>query len=297
MNALPEVYNEIYIALRKRLKKAGIEQCGMEARLLIQTASGKTKEEFCRDLRLYASDATAARVRELAERREKGEPLAYITGEWEFYGLPMAVTRDVLIPRTDTEVLAEAAILYAKAVGPCRILDLCSGSGCIGIAVAANVPGCRVVLTDISEQALRVSRINILKNQVSSRVTAVRADALQNPPLLLGNFDVIVCNPPYIPTGDIEGLDSSVREYEPAAALDGGADGLEFYRSILSLWTKILKPGGCLMFECGAGQAESVRALMRLNGFEDVRTLKDTLDIERVVAARKITKNTEDHEV
>ena len=150
-------------------------------------------------------------------------------GEWEFYGLPLDISSDVLIPRSDTEVLAERAILRARAAGEGgRVLDLCAGSGCVGLAVAANVPACRVVLGELSEGALRVCKQNVRRNSLNARVTCVSVNALEPPASALWDFDIIACNPPYIPTGDIPGLDVSVRDYEPHMALDGGADGLDF---------------------------------------------------------------------
>ena len=234
---------------------------------------------------LYASDQVEKTVAELTARRLAGEPVAYIIGEWEFYGLTLDVDREVLIPRMDTEVLAERAILAARAAGEgCRVLDLCAGSGCVGLAVAANVPECRVVLADYSEGALRVCRQNIRRCELSDRVICAFADAKLPPLPALWDFDVIACNPPYIPTADIPTLESSVKDYEPHKALDGGEDGLEFYRTVCSKWKGALRLGGCLIFEVGAGQASDVKALLSQNGFEDVHSFQDTQGIWRVVS-------------
>lgn len=238
-----------------------------------------------RDRHLYVPDDTFEKnVEELVKRRISGEPIAYILGEWEFYGLPITVSRDVLIPRTDTEVLADAVIaLYKDALGGTRVLDMCAGSGCVGLAIAAHVPFCRVLLADKSPDALRICRMNIIRNNLTRSAISIELDALEGPPMLLGQFDIIVSNPPYIPSAEIQKLDLSVREFEPHLALDGGADGLDFYRSIASKWKSVLKPGGRLVFECGEGQAGSVRELMIHNGFTDIRTYKDSLNIERVI--------------
>ena len=218
------------------------------------------------------------------ERRLAGEPVAYLIGEWEFYGLTLDVTPDVLIPRMDTEVLAERAILLARAAGEgARVLDLCAGSGCVGLAVAANVPTCRVVLADVSEAALKICKGNVRRNELNARVTCVQADALQKPDAALWDFDVIACNPPYIPTGDLAGLDVSVRDYEPRSALDGGADGLDFYRAIAAQWGSALRLGGSLLFEVGINQAMDVAALLERSGFEDIQSTQDTQGIPRVV--------------
>ena len=224
------------------------------------------------------------KLAELLERRLAGEPVAYLIGEWEFYGLPLNISQDVLIPRMDTEVLAERAILLARAAGEgARVLDLCAGSGCVGLAVAANVPGCRVVLADVSEAALRLCKQNVRRNELNARVTCVQADALEPPDAALWDFDVIACNPPYIPTGDIAGLDVSVRDYEPRSALDGGADGLDFYRAIAARWGAALRLGGALLFEVGIGQAGDVGAILAQNQFEQIQTFQDTQGIGRVV--------------
>ena len=277
-------YNNLYLDTRQRLREAGVESAQLEARELLCHAAGKSREQFYRDMALYASDPVEEKLAALVERRLAGEPVAYLIGEWEFYGLPLEVTPDVLIPRMDTEVLAERAILLARAAGEgARVLDLCAGSGCVGLAVAANVPTCRVVLADVSEAALKVCKQNVRRHELNARVTCVQADALGKPDAALWDFDVIACNPPYIPSGDIAGLDVSVRDYEPRSALDGGADGLDFYRAITANWGSALRLGGSLLFEVGIGQAMDVGALLERSGFEDIQSTQDTQGIPRVV--------------
>ena len=277
-------YNNLYLDARKRLKAAGVEAAQLEARELVCFAAGKNREQFLRDMSLYASDEVEAKVEDLMNRRLAGEPVAYLIGEWEFYGLPLDISREVLIPRADTEVLAEQAILAARAAGEgARVLDLCAGSGCVGLAVAANASNCRAVLADVSEEALKICRQNIRRNDLNARVTCVQADARQAPPAMLWDFDVIACNPPYIPTGDIDGLDPSVRDYEPRLALDGGDDGLDFYRDIAEKWRTALRLGGVLLFEVGIGQASGVEQILSRCGYEDIETFQDTGGIWRVV--------------
>ena len=277
-------YNNLYLDARQKLKAAGVEAAQLEARELVCFAAGKNREQFFRDMSLYASDEVEAKVADLKARRLAGEPVAYLIGEWEFYGLPLDISRDVLIPRADTEVLAEQAILAARAAGEgARVLDLCAGSGCVGLAVAANAPLCRVVLADVSEEALKICRQNIRRNDLNARVTCVQTDARQVPPAMLWDFDVIACNPPYIPTGDIDGLDASVRDYEPHLALDGGDDGLDFYRDIAEKWRTALRLGGVLLFEVGIGQASDVEQILARCGYEDIETFQDTGGIWRVV--------------
>ena len=230
-------YNNLYLDARKRLREAGVEGAQLEARELVCCAAGKSREQFYRDMALYASDPVEEKLAERLERRLAGEPVAYLIGEWEFYGLPLA----------------------------------------------ANVPGCRVVLADVSEAALRLCKQNVRRNELNARVTCVQADALEPPDAALWDFDVIACNPPYIPTGDIAGLDVSVRDYEPRSALDGGADGLDFYRAIAARWGAALRLGGALLFEVGIGQAGDVGAILAQNQFEQIQTFQDTQGIGRVV--------------
>ncbi len=277
-------YNNLYLDARRQLRVAGVEAAQLEARELVCCAAGKDREGFYRDMGLYASDQVEERLAELIARRLAGEPVAYIIGEWEFYGMTLDISRDVLIPRMDTELLAERAILLARAAGEgARVLDLCAGSGCVGLAVAANVPACRVVLADMSEEALKVCKQNVRRNELNARVTCVQANAMEKPSPSLWDFDVIVSNPPYIPTGEIPQLDVSVRDYEPHMALDGGADGLDFYRAIAEQWRTALRLGGSMLFEVGETQAPEVELILGKNGFEQIETYQDTAGIWRVV--------------
>ncbi|MBE6910838.1 MAG: peptide chain release factor N(5)-glutamine methyltransferase [Ruminococcaceae bacterium] len=276
-------YNNLYLDLRQRFKRAGVFDPTRAARELICAASGKTHDELIRDGGFYAPPETEKALEELAQRHLDGEPVAYLIGEWEFYGLPLDISRAVLIPRPDTEVLAGRAIEAAQAYDEPRVLDLCAGSGCVGLAVAARVPNARVLLGELDEEAIKICRQNIRRNALTGRVSVLRADAREKPTRQLGEFDIIVCNPPYIPTADIDTLDLSVRAYEPHLALDGGADGLDFYRAIVARWRDALRPCGKLIFEVGIGQADAVLRLMRSGGFGDVQIVKDLNDIPRVV--------------
>jgi release factor glutamine methyltransferase len=163
------------------------------------------------------------------------------------------------------------------------VLDLCAGSGCIGLAVAEKAPNCKVVLGELSDGALKICRQNIRRNGLSGRAVPVQADAREQPDQTLGVFQCIVSNPPYIPSADIAGLDVSVKDYEPRAALDGGPDGLDFYRSICERWKQALVPGGRLYFEVGIGQADRVLRIMRGQGFGDIQLVDDLGGIPRVV--------------
>ena len=284
---MASTYNDLYLDTRAILRKAGVEMAQLEARELVCYAADKTREQCFRDATLYASSAVEQRVKELIDRRLAGEPVAYIIGEWEFFGLTLDVTRDVLIPRPDTELLAERAIELVQAAGEgARVLDLCAGSGCIGLAVAKNAPNCRAVLADISEAALRICKSNVRRCGLNARVTSLLANALEAPSPALWDFDVIVSNPPYIPSGDIPGLDVSVKDYEPLTALDGGEDGLDFYRAIASKWKDALRLGGSLIFEVGIHQAPDVEQILAENGFEDIRSTEDGGGIWRMVEGK-----------
>ncbi|MCI9170234.1 MAG: peptide chain release factor N(5)-glutamine methyltransferase [Lawsonibacter sp.] len=277
-------YNNLFLDTRARLKKAGVESAQLEAREIICFAADKSREQFYRDMSLYVSREMEQRVEDLVQRRLAGEPVAYIIGEWEFYGLSLDISRDVLIPRLDTELLAERGILKARESGEgARVLDLCAGSGCVGLAIASNAPECRVVLGELSEGALRVCKQNVRRNELNARVTCLSVNALENPSSTLWDFDAIVCNPPYIPTVDIEALDVSVRDYEPRMALDGGKDGLDYYRAIAAKWKPALRLGGTLIFEVGVGQAGAVEDILEENGYEEIKILPDTQNILRVV--------------
>ncbi len=276
-------YNNLYMDLRQELRAAGIEAATLEARELVCYAAGKTRQELMRDARLYVPQEVEQQVRALTARHLAGEPVAYLIGEWEFYGLPLDISEHVLIPRPDTEVLVDKAIEFLRPMGECRVLDLCAGSGCVGLAVASQVNDARVVLGELSEGALRICRQNIRRNGLSGRVVPLPMDVMAGPPAHLGEFDCIVSNPPYIPRADIEGLDVSVKDYEPHMALDGGEDGLDFYRTICRDWRDVMRPGTGLFFEVGIGQADDVLRIMRAHGFGDIQVAEDGGGIPRVV--------------
>ena len=293
-----KTYNELYLSARNLLRQNGVEGYSLEARILVAKAAGKPVAELLRDINLYATPAIEETVGDYIRRRLAGEPVAYITGTWEFYGLPMLVTPDVLIPRMDTEVLVDAAkeLLIGRKMDA-RILDLCCGSGCISCALGHELPASKLVAVDISASALEICRKNIALNRLSTRIITMQADASFSPPLGIGQFDMLVSNPPYIASGDILTLDPSVRDYEPVWALDGGETGLRFYKSIIKFWKSVLRPGGYLLFEVGEGQADDVKDMMLAGGFESAGTRKDTLGVERVVFGRMSAQDSEAYSV
>ena len=282
-------YNDLTLITRKRLMQENIPGFQLEARILVAHAAGKTVAELLRDLNLYTTEEVADRVRGYVDRRLAGEPVAYITGTWEFYGLPMVVTPDVLIPRMDTEVLIDAVkeLLTGRKMDA-RVLDLCCGSGCIACAIARELPATKLVAVDFSARSLQVFRENVALNRLNSRVLCMQADALASPPLGIGQFDVIVSNPPYIPSGEIMELDPAVRDHEPIWALDGGEDGLKFYKGIIKHWKTVLKPGGLLFFEVGENEAEAVRGMLLEGGFAEAELRQDSGGTDRVVIGRLV---------
>lgn len=284
-------FGELCIELRRQLFATEPELALPVARELVAHAAGKTPEELLRDLDLYAPARTEELAREYMAQYLAGKPLAYILGEWSFYGLPMMVTPAVLIPRDDTAAVTDLVLEALRDMEKPRVLDLCTGSGCIGVTVAKLVPEARVTLADLSEDALAVARENAARNGVTRRVSAVRADALQPAPVYLANYDLIVSNPPYITGEEMSELDPSVRDYEPRMALYGGEDGLEFYRGICRYYRHTLRDGGFLCFEFGMGQHDAVGKILTENGFGELRYRKDASNIIRAVIAQKTERN------
>jgi len=280
--------SELYLDARSALiPREKADYAGFLARNVVCHFSGLTPEQFLADREQFASEAVCEAVDAAVARLAMGEPLAYILGEWEFYGLKLAVDKNVLIPRDDTCTVTALAInkgLFLEK-DP-RILDLCTGSGCIGLAVASRVKDARVTLADISREALAVARKNISLNHLGGRVSAIQADALGKPQAFLGKFDMIISNPPYITAAEMKELPCSVRNYEPHLALYGGNDGLSFYRAIAENYKEALKPGGYLCFEFGMGQGNDVCKILEANGYTILERSRDYNDVERACIAQ-----------
>lgn len=281
-------YRDIYLSARGSLGQMEDGQsAGLIARDLLCTFSGKSPEQMIREIDSPAAEGVAARVFDGVDRLLRDEPLAYVLGQWEFYGLPLYVTPDVLIPRDDTCAVTELAINKGLFLDKDpRILDLCCGSGCIGLAIASRVRDARVTLADISKEALAVAKKNIARNKLGGRVSTFQVDAREEAPGFLGKFDLIVSNPPYITRKEMEQLPKSVDAYEPHLALFGGEDGLDFYRSIIQKFTPILKPEGYLCFEFGMGMADAVCGLLEENDYIILERKRDYNDRERAVLAQ-----------
>lgn len=283
-------YSQLYLDARRRLMEKEPEPYASQlARELVCHLSGKSHTKFLQDKDLFASEETTSIVEDAVRRLLADEPLAYILGEWTFYGLDLYVDENVLIPRDDTCALAELALKKARYLDKDpRILDLCTGSGCIGLAIAHRVKDARVTLGDISPEALTVAKKNVSRHHLGGRVSCLRIDALQPAPAYLGKFHMIVSNPPYITTDDMKTLDVSVRNYEPHLALHGGDDGLVFYRAIIENFTPALRPGGLLCFEFGEEQGGDICFLLEANGYAIVERALDFGGTERAVLAQLV---------
>lgn len=281
-------FSQLYLDTRLRLMEKEPESFASQlARELLCHFSGKTHAQFLQDRDLYAPEAVCIAVEDAVRRLLKDEPLAYILGEWSFYGLDLYVDSNVLIPRDDSCALAELAMKRARYLDKDpRILDLCTGTGCIGLAIADRVKDARVTLGDISPEALGVAKKNVARLKLGGRVSCLRVDALQPAPAFLGKFHMIVSNPPYITTAEMQTLDASVRDYEPHLALHGGDDGLIFYRAIVENFTPALRPGGLLAFEFGEGQGDAICRLLEENGYDVLDRVQDFNQTERALIAR-----------
>ena len=280
--------SELYLDTRRALlTQEEPQSASLMARNLLCHVTGLTQEQVLARREMYVDEKICQQMDAAIQRLLNGEPLPYVLGKWEFYGLELIVTPDVLIPRDDTCAVTALAIQQSIFLdSKPRILDLCTGSGCIGLAIASRVKDAKVTLADLSQEALAVAKQNIVLHHMTGRVSCVKANALEEPPAFLGKFDLIVSNPPYVTTREMLELPHSVADYEPHMALHGGEDGLQFYRAIAAGYAKALKPGGYLCFEFGMGQGDDVCAILEANGYTILERAKDYNDRERAVIAR-----------
>ena len=282
--------SDLYLNARKALALREEEQIAASyARQLVCHVSGMTPAQFLANRDDVADDRICAQMDVAVYRLMQGEPIAYVLGQWDFYGMTLEVNPSVLIPRDDSCAVTELAVNQALFLDTSpRILDLCTGSGCIGLAIAHRVKDARVTLGDISEEAIAVAKRNIKNQKLPGRVSCMKVDALSEPPAFLGKFDMIVSNPPYITAEQMEQLPRSVKEYEPNLALYGGEDGLDFYRSIAEKYASALKPGGYLCFEFGMGQGDAVCQILEENGYTILERSRDYNERERAVLAQRM---------
>lgn len=264
------------------LEENGIEAPDFEALQMLQSL-GYSKIRILEG-RGVLTQQQQEQLRQLASRRLEGEPLQYLLGEWEFYGLTLKVGPGVLIPRPDTETLVEAGLSYLKGRTGCRVLDLCAGTGCVGLAVERSAKDISALYAlEKEEAAFFYLKENLAAYE--SRIMPLHQDGLAPGPEA-DRLDLILCNPPYLTGEDMESLQTEVR-YEPPSALDGGEDGLDFYRRLTAVWKDRLVPGGLLAYEIGMGQQEDVTQILRQEGLEQIHWKEDLSGIVRVVAGRK----------
>ena len=275
-------------AARRRLREAGISQTesDLDARLLAQHVLGWTTERFLSDGHAQAPDGFLSQYHTLVERRITREPLAYIVGAREFWGLELEVTPDVLIPRPATELIVEAILeLFPDRTAPLTVADICTGCGCVAVAIAHERPASRIVATDISPEALEVARRNAARHGVSDRIAFRHGDLLHG---VDGPLDAIVANPPYVVDGARPALQPEVRDYEPALALFGGREGLDLVTRLVADAPRRLRPGGYLVFEFGLGQDVEIEELIDSSpDLELIELRRDLEGIARTAVARR----------
>lgn len=277
-------YRQMLQSLQERFKEAGIEEFASDAWILFSAASGLDRGRYLLDQREEMPAEERGRLEEFAEKRLQRIPVQHILGEQNFFGLPFYVNGDVLVPRQDTEILVEIALEKLKDGD--RLLDLCTGSGCILISLLheAEEKGMKVkgFGLDLSEKALALAKKNAERNAVIFCSEWIKSDMFEKAE---GKYDMILSNPPYIPTAEIEKLMPEVKDHDPRMALDGDRDGLKFYRILAKEAPAFLKEGGSLFLEIGAEQAEDVTALLAENAFKEVKVVKDLAGLDRVVCA------------
>lgn len=276
---------ELYNRVRVRLKAGGCDSPAFDACCLLEDIGGVGRGAVAMCGEDVLSETVCERVLVAAERRALGEPLQYLLGTWDFLSLTLEVGEGVLIPRPETELLCELTANRLRATPQPRVLDLCAGSGCVGLGIASLFPDVSVVAVEKSPQALKYLERNITRYP-HFNVISQRADMLTDDDMVAGLFDAIVSNPPYIPTADLFSLQREVK-FEPRMALDGGEDGLQFYRAIAKRWTKHLRTGGFIAVEIGVGQETDVMRLFEEAGLVDIGFLRDYSDIPRVVYATR----------
>ena len=261
------------------------EKARRDAELLLLYAAGLSRSAFLARPNDEVDLAAATHFEVLLERRLEGDPIQYIIGACEFYGLPFRVTSDVLIPRPETEHLVECVLELAALFAEPRIIDVGTGSGAIAVALAHKLPNAHIAATDVSEAALDLARENAVRNGVGVRIRFLRGDLLT--PVAADQFDIVVSNPPYVPTADRDSLAVEVRDFEPGLALFAGEDGLDIYRRLIPAAFAVLISGGLVALEIGCGQSDAVGSLLSGVGFGEVEFRPDLQGIPRVALARR----------
>lgn len=276
---------DLYQLGKENMRRSLIENPALETSILLsKTSAIKDISEIYAYPEKELDDVEVEEFYRLLERRIKREPIAYISGEKEFYSRTFSVNRDVLIPRPETELLVEEALRTAAEIANPVILDACTGSGCIAVTLACEKPGSRVAASDISRGALATARANAERHSTREAISFVIGSLAD--PFQREAFDLVVSNPPYIPEAEYALLPPDVRDYEPRAALAGGEDGLYFISKLISDAGRVLKNGGWCLLEIGAGQSPGVIKLFEEARFSEISSIRDINDIERVVRAQ-----------
>lgn len=281
----PATIRETLASATVSLREGGIENPRLDAEVLLAWVLQESRTSLYINMDKIIARPDLDRYGTYIERRLTGEPVAYITGEREFMSLAFYVDRDVLIPRPETEVLVEEAL----AIKPLRIVDVGTGSGAIAVSLAYYLPESSVTAIDLSTNALRIAAANAKSNGVGDRITFLPGDLLAplDRPEFFGRFDLITANLPYIPSAEVENLPIDVRQFEPSTALDGGADGLHYYRELGPVAYRLLKNKGILLLEIGYDQYPCVRDLLTGLGYANIMVIKDLAGLERVAKATK----------
>jgi release factor glutamine methyltransferase len=272
-------------AAKARLQAAGVEGPVIDARLLVEAAAGASRTDIIGDPQRVLSEDQAATLEGFIVRRERREPVSHILGRKGFWKIMLGVSADVLTPRPDTETLVELVLRDLPEAKPFSVLDLGVGSGAILLAILAERPAGRGLGVDVSDEALAVARENAANLGLAGRTALLRGDWTRG--LEDAGFDLVVANPPYVRSAEIERLAPEVRDHEPRLALDGGPDGLDAYRLLAPEILRVLKPGGRFAVEIGFDQSAEVAALFTAAGAQDVATYKDLANRDRVVAGAK----------
>lgn len=275
---------ELYDLVHKRLCEGAVEDAAFEAGVMMEEVFGRSWQTDVILDRLLYDESDSKKLFDMADRRSRGEPLQYIIGNWEFYGLTFKVGEGVLIPRQDTETLVESALELIKPIKRPKLVDLCSGTGCIPITVASKRPDCEAYAVELFDKAYGYLEENVKIH--GNRVKPIKGDVL-SPEVAAGfsDADVITANPPYLTQEDMFRLQREVR-HEPQTALYGGADGLDYYRTIACIWKNALKEGGYLIFEVGVTQSADVKNILENEGFRDVKIYNDLTGRPRAVSGK-----------
>jgi release factor glutamine methyltransferase len=275
---------QLLVEGKRLLKDAHIETWALDAEVLLSHILSFSRVQLFTNSKDKLLEEQEIKFKEYIYKRLQGMPIQYLTNEQEFMSLSLYVDESVLIPRQDTEILVETALNLINKEKETRILDLCTGSGCIGISMAYYAPYSNIIGIDISDSALKVAEYNAKINGVNDRISFVKSNLFNEVPnSLKGKLDMIISNPPYIPTKDIKMLMKEVREHEPSIALDGGQDGLDFYKLIIKDGKEYLKSGAILIFEIGYNQGKIVSQVLKSSGFKEVEIKKDLAGLDRVV--------------